>query len=691
MKILCIAVIFTIASAVFGGSAADFERKYPERWQLIQRRLNPAAVPAGVFSASGSAVLLDHFRQAPANQRYQVDKLGKNGFNLQEALQNIYTMQLKKGQLPLRPDGHIQWNFIPQSPVKCDIEFPVMVSRFGGLGYAIRQFHQTGNPEFSRWINEKITDFIEGTPPPVSRPPKSMNAPVRIPVGQNYVWRTLDAGLRARSWIAGFFTGLQTRAMQEDTALLVLSSLIEHADYLLHCGGTPNGANWSVSEMHALMEIACAFPELREAPFWAEVAGRRYMNVIADSVYPDGSQAELAHGYGYNVMRDSVKFKQLAQASGFQLPPDFDASLKRQLDFYAAVSSPDGHLFAHGDTDNTFGRSVRRNTLELLRKFDRQEALYTFSGGKEGRKPQGLPSRFFDYAGVAVMQSDFSPGRQWAAFDIGPFGIGHYHPDKLSLVLFDGRELLCDPGRFSYNWNGGWSPLYFNSTAGHNTIRIDGCDQYMPRWDEKKLPEHQLRSLTPIRNPLNRITPDFDQFNGRLTSGYREPRFGKRLAGRAEHDRTVHYQRGRYWLVLDRIFTDRPRKIEAFWHFGPEVKKVVSTPSGACMSLDADGRNLLILPLTGTEQSSLQLYRGSNRPIQGWYASRMNQKQPIWAACYSADIRQDAVFGWLLLPFDGSTAPEASARLVRLSDSAASVEVSVGGKTATIELPLRPE
>ena len=44
------------------------------------------------------------------------------------------------------------------------------------------------------------------------------------------------------------------------------------------------------------------------------------------------------------------------------------------------------------------------------------------------------------------------------------------------------------------------------------------------------------------------------------------------LSGSAQHTRAVFYLRNGFWLVADKIKTDRPRALKFLWHWHPDVK-----------------------------------------------------------------------------------------------------------------------
>ncbi|MGE4563297.1 MAG: alginate lyase family protein [Victivallaceae bacterium] len=689
--IISLFLLFSFWGA-FAGDGADFAAKYPERWKQLTSSLKLPELSAALVQnnpAAAGKLILDTLRESPANRHYHLGTAIKNGINLDDLEQRTFNVQGKKATLPRRNDGYTDWNFIPQQPQKLDMQFPSLISRFGALGFLLEQYVKTGNGRFRDAAQSWLIDFTLANP--YTMPRKSAPSPENDfghlkarskAARENYAWLTLNAALRLQSYIGSFFVALQRNIFDDETMLLWLSSIEEHADYLYSCGFSDG--NWGTSEMLALLSAAGAFPQFSAAERWKTDAVKRYCGNLAKSVYPDGAQAELAHMYGYGVLRDTMTFCDKAEIAGAELPPDFRDSLVRQIGFYALITKPDGNMFAHGDSDSVSSQYLPQR-LEIARKLGNDEARWLLSGGTAGTMPAGLPSRFCEWSGLLISQSDWTSARQWISFDVGPFGIGHYHPDKLGITLFAGRELLTDPGRYAYNWVGGWTPNYFGATAGHNTISIDGCDQYMPKWDDEQKPEHELRSEKPIRDALNVITPEFDRFHGRVNTGYRKPGFGAKLDGKAIHDRTMHYQRGRYILVFDRIFSDRPRKIEAFWHFGPDCEKV-SIENNAAVSRDPGKTNLLILPIG--EGLDGKILRGSEKPQQGWYAPRMNEKQPISTAVYSTSLKGDGAFGWLLLPFAGERAPEASVKLIAHRSNAAEFELTIDGKVEKITIPL---
>lgn len=236
-------------------------------------------------------------------------------------------------------------------------------------------------------------------------------------------------------------------------------------------------------------------------------------------------------------------------------------------------------------------------------------------------------------AGQMIMRNGWDADAQWAYFDIGPMGIYyHIHNDKLHLsVAAFGRDLLVDSGRYSYVRNKFWD--YFRGSASHNVILVDGNGQ---RSDARE-------SLRPLIGNFA-IEPEFDFARSTFDRGY------TKLKGKATHTRAVLYLRGKYWIVVDQITTDRPRLIEPLWHFHPDCTVEVEDDSVA--SIDPNVGNLRIIPCSNLGWA-VNLVQGQKDPVQGWWSGHYNQKTPSPTAIYSTEIEQSIAFAWVLLPAQG--------------------------------------
>ena len=252
--------------------------------------------------------------------------------------------------------------------------------------------------------------------------------------------------------------------------------------------------------------------------------------------------------------------------------------------------------------------------------------------------------------------------------DLGPWGSGHQHNDKLHLsVAAYGQDLLVDAGRFAYTGEVAekFRP-YARGSIGHNVILLDGKGQNDgPGYAEEPLGEHDYK----ITDDFDFAASSFDQFID--------------TEGEAEHRRSVFYVRGEFWVVVDRVITDRPRDVEALWHWGPEC---VVEQDGSMVKTNNKKGNLAIIPLSN-QKFDIEFIKGQEKPeIQGWYSPEYNIFEPNTASCYRSSIRESTTFVWLLLPSEKKM-PSVETEITSESDTAVEVAITSQGKLWQITIP----
>jgi hypothetical protein len=329
---------------------------------------------------------------------------------------------------------------------------------------------------------------------------------------------------------------------------------------------------------------------------------------------------------------------------------------------------PSGYGLLNNDSnlDHTAPR-VRANAG----RFERPDWAYIATNGEQGERPKGLLSAAFPWAHQLVMRSGWDRDAQWAFFDMGPLGIGHWHYDKLHFsVSAFGRDILVDSGRYIYK-GGPWRS-YFVGSKSHNVILLDGCEQ-----------RDETREVSAPMESNYTITPDFDYARGTFKGPY------EGLKGQATHTRAVLYVRGGYWVIVDRIDTDRPRDVAALWHFHPHC--AVALQGSSAVSTDPDKGNVRVTPLSDLAWQ-VQLLRGREDPeIQGWWSREYNHKTPGTCTLYAVRIEDSAVFAWLIVPARGNV-PEAEAQMEKVDDDIITVRVKVPGmEPAKYSIPVAGE
>lgn len=167
--------------------------------------------------------------------------------------------------------------------------------------------------------------------------------------------------------------------------------------------------------------------------------------------YPDDTQEELTSGYNLVALTALVEFRNIINNLHKDKLPG-SLSFENMWNYLAYTASPDGLNILNNDTDEA---PMKEDILKNAPLYNRKDWLYIFSNGKEGTKPAGYASGYYNYARQLVSRSGWTKDDQWSFFDVGPTGVnGHQHYDKLHISTYAyGRPLLVDNGRFTHKWD----------------------------------------------------------------------------------------------------------------------------------------------------------------------------------------------------------------------------------------------
>jgi hypothetical protein len=582
-------------------------------------------------------------------------------------LQSEHAQGEVRAILKRRADGHIDWT--DRGPAG-DIEWAFGVNRHRCFDVLHRAWVRTGNGVYPRAMEIHLADWLSANPTPAQY--------VHDPV-----WRELEVGLRlAGPWVLAFYGFPACAELTDVTRILMLVSVAEQAAYLRKYH--KNHPNHLLMEMNGLAMAAVAWPELRESGQWLTYAAAKMVPQVRQQVYPDGAQNELTAGYHLVSLMHLDLFAQIVRGR-IDVDRDFSSGLERMWEYLAGALRPDGQIPLNNDTDLV---DLSHGLERVAGHYHRADWAYVASRGQRGRQPEGLPSRFFPWAGQLVSRSGWDAQAHWSFFDVGPLGVsGHQHRDKLHLSVYAaGRDLLVDSGRYWYKWD--VFRQYFLGTAGHNGILINGCGQA----DDVETVDRPFEGAATVGDA-------FDYACGSFDAGF----LGQE--GLIVHRRAVLYLRGRCWIVVDHIRTDRPRTIQPLWHFHPDC--TVERQGQDVASIDPGVGNLRITPLADWEWRvdlvkgatdpdtgryrmwKADIVRGPDEPqVQGWYSPTYNTKLPCYCAVYRADIAQSATFAWVLTPARG-TVPPVSVRTRRLGEQSLRLELGENdGQGMTVQVDL---
>lgn len=595
--------------------------------------------------------LLDYYKASDHAESFRKSVPVPSDRSIAEAdtiLTNVFTIQNVKGKVPILPDGHRDWYY--KGPNN-DREWAWLSNRHSQLMVVMNAYFETGNPKYAEYLDLFLRDFIL----------KSMPYPGEK--GSESIWRGLEVAARAKAWTRVFYAMLQNEYLSPATRLLMLSSLPDHAHYSRNFHG---GNNWLTMEISALATIAAYFPEFRESEAWLDYAIATMTESMRNQVYPDGVQTELSSHYHNVSLHNFELFQTICDEADRALPSFFTQTIESMYGYIARAVRPDGHRILNNDGDRGSDRSL---ILEGAEKFNKPDWAFIASNGREGSRPSDGPSYFFPWAGQLISRSGFDSLAHWSFFDIGPWGSGHQHNDKLHLsVAAFGEDFLVDAGRFAYTGAVAekFRP-YARSSRGHNVLLIDGKGQAAgPTHASAALNEKYVK----ITDAYDFASQSFDRF--------------EELEGEATHIRSLFYLRGKFWVVADRIHSDRPREIQALWHWHPDVKAEVKGQQ----VIGKRQEGVLSLSLFSPSVFDVSVIQGQEVPeIQGWYSPEYNLYEPNPATLFEGSLENNQTMLWLLIPKDHDLKGVHQAKILSENEHQLEVEVQVEGETWYLVIP----
>ena len=628
-------------------SVEDVVKEYPELVKKLMQALDlnqkglesvKNAYQDNELVAAGEALLtyyrenntVPHLRKSLPAESSRTTLLGDS---LQ---QYIFTFYEQAAKVPKTASGQLNWTFAGPAD---DIEWAWALNRHHHFRSLLKTYQETGNPEYVKQIDKDMKDWVISSLPYPGV--KSSTA----------IWRGLEVHSRVKVWATLFYNLMDSEYFSQATRLLMLTSLPDHAHYLrnFHAQG-----NWLTMEISALATIATAWPEFAEAENWLNYSVETMTESMKEQVYPDGVQTELTSHYHRVALNNFEVFRQICENAGKELPDDYLNQLEAMWAYLANTIRPTGYGVLNNDSDKTFNRDL---VIEAANRYGKNDWKFIASNGEEGVRPPGSPSRIYKWSGQLVMRSDFKEDAHWAFFDIGPWGSGHQHNDKLHLsITAYGRDLLIDAGRFAYRgaiadkFRG-----YARGSQGHNVFLIDGKGQSPgPEVTKEALNNTHFK----ITKSFDYAWNFFDKFND--------------IEGNCKHSRAVIYVRGNFWIIVDHIESDQSRKIGALWHWHPDCR--VNQGKKRTVTSANEKGNLAIIPL-GKQEWQVKMVKGQDNPdVQGWYSESYNLYEPNTTTVYETEINESHTFVWLLYPFNKEI-PRIKAKI--LSQNGQSVEVMV--------------
>ncbi|MEL7147668.1 MAG: alginate lyase family protein [Bacteroidota bacterium] len=571
-----------------------------------------------------SEAVIDYFEGRPF---YTTGKERKVNLSDARAIADFKFKKYKGKYKSASPDSIGQINWMYKGPLG-DKEWAYSINRHAFLKDLVSAYRTTGDTLYINRFNYIMQHWI------VENEPISKKSDLLS-------WRVLECGLRmAEVWPYIFFANKDTSEYSRGTKLLMLMSIVEHYEKLSTSYCKDN--NHTLMEMTGLASIGKHWEEFLFSKHCYELSHEVMLNQLDAQVLPDGAHNELTSDYHLVALTYFEKYAQFLSKDDATL---FVEKLHKMYEYLIYTMSPHGFSLNNNDSDRSYNR-VRLKKYAGKTKDD--ELRYITTGGQRGRQPKST-SVVFPYAGQAILRDHYQADGQWLYFDVGPYGNGHQHNDKLhvSITLGD-KDFLVDAGRYSYKADK-WRQ-YFKGSYSHNVMLVDGNGQHHnEKIASQPFTDYQLGEFVDI-------------VRSRFAAGF------KNTDDKVVHYRKILYKKGEFWVVQDSIVSSKPQQYDFLWHFHPD-RQLKSDK--LLMYTQEAGQNLAIFPmsLTGnTRRSSAKIMKGQvdenmqqkmnawstlaleDFGVQGWYSKDYYQKKPSPTAVYRVE-GNNVVIQWLIFPY----------------------------------------
>jgi len=433
------------------------------------------------------------------------------------------------------------------------------------------------------------------------------------------------------------------------TPVVIGRSIYQQAWFIRHYLSLFSSANnHLIGELCGLWTATTVFDLGPEGEKWREEARLGLERELLLQVHDDGVDREQAFYYHLWVLEYLLFAWLVGERSGQLFSPRFRQRIVAMNRFLRDVSPPQGVPPDIGDSDD--GCVVRFDPFWPRFPYQEvMESVETVFGDSHTTCQKSFwygaivpPERqgtdllstngreypiVYEKGGYAIL------GGQCLhlIFDAGPLGYlgiaAHGHADALAFCLaVDGEWWLVDPGTYSYHDKPEWRN-YFRGTAAHNTIQVADQDQSI------------------IGGPFLWLQKAHAQLEGAGKKGEVQWCSGShdgydRLG--LLHHRTVHMDVENQKLeIFDRLIGRAEFPVSLNFHFAPDIQ-VTQREEKWLASWPGKTTRLVIKP-DGGEWSAV---RGQEKPIMGWYSSKLGKKQPSTSLCGHYDV---------VLPFEMRT------------------------------------
>ena len=399
-----------------------------------------------------------------------------------------------------------------------DEEYLWSLNRMGYFQNLMRLYHLTDERAYAEKVIGDMINWVDTCPlgplPNENTTPEEMNQIRRFFSGLT-PWRSLEVGIRMfESWNYSYDCLLHTDLMTVEAHTKLVYSFYEHALVLREMSPRywPDANhNHYIHEMLGLLEIACIFPDMKEADAWREFAIHELGRCAKAQFTEDGGQIEGSPGYHQGCLGMFFSLVEVAKTFGLTLPEEILNTCRKAADYTLMATGSDGIITPFGDTacnivcDNLarryytcfgeLGSTAKifaihpNNDPDVIPEEVQAEArkLAKAAGGEDNFQRQ--IDQYFARTGWTRDDSHFGFMCHTPVFN------GHSHIDPMTFTLYlKGDPVVVDPSYYTYRECP--ERKLYKSPEYHSTLTFDNKPpyEYVQRWAFGPQKEGKLRT-----------------------------------------------------------------------------------------------------------------------------------------------------------------------------------------------------
>ncbi|MCA1021048.1 heparinase II/III family protein [Halobacillus litoralis] len=465
------------------------------------------------------------------------------------------------------------------------------------VGYLLDGYERFNEPEY---FNKALSLLLNW---------KQFNYPQS---NADMAWHDHSTALRLNI-ICKFYETWRKEHWNADTQKELEELVEQHCDLLLEDDFYRFKHNHGMDQDISLVMASTVFSHLPKSDKWLKKGMERFWIQVHTIFGDDGSYLEHSPDYVYLLSERLLSFASFLKDNQLPEHDQLNNKVTRILEFFLYTLQPDGTIPQIGD-------SATKKPKFKDWKFPNQKIKKSLISLVEGKnEPIPYPTEGIFPIGEFVMMRnkwEFAKDTNQLIFLSGFHSRTHKHNDDLSFTLFGhGQPLLIDGGKYSYEYSH-TNRKYVTSTKAHNTVTVDG-----------------INSLTNSQNIGKSGITSFcfnDQFSYSSAAHTLYPG--------VKHRRSVIYLKPHDFIVIDKLEGYKEHTFDQVFNFDETLKCEVN--NNQIIGYKADEQLIKITPII---DKNVELFYGSEEPMQGWASYTYATLDPIYSAVYK-DYGDKATF-----------------------------------------------